>query len=103
MCTRSRASHSLRNILSIRPARSPAKVYIFSLFSHEPSIARADPPRSIVDPYYGGLNGFETCYAQCVDFSDGFLEMLEDGRLDGLREREEVTENVARKGRKAGL
>lgn len=41
-----------------------------------------------------------------MDFSDGFLEMLEDGRLRDLREREGETEQVAkggRRGRKAGL
>lgn len=98
---------SLRNILAVRPKHSPAKVYIFSMFSHDPAISRSDPPKSIIDPYYGGLNGFETCYRQCVDFSDGFLEMLEDGRLSEFREVAEETEKVARdghrKGKKAGL
>jgi low molecular weight phosphotyrosine protein phosphatase len=76
------------------------------MFSHDPSIAHSDPPKSIIDPYYGGLNGFETCYEQCVDFSDGFLEMLEGGRLDEFEEVAEETEKVARdgrKGKKAGL
>ncbi|KAJ9126869.1 hypothetical protein QFC24_001905 [Naganishia onofrii] len=93
----------LRNILAARPKHSPAKVYIFSKFSHDASIANASPPKSIIDPYYGGLNGFETCYQQCVDFSDGFLEMLEDGRLQELKDIEEETEKVAKEGKKKNV
>lgn len=94
---------SLRNILAMRPKHTPAKVYIFSKFSHDPSISGANPPKSIIDPYYGGLNGFETCYNQCVDFSDGFLEMLEDGRLEELKEIEQETEKVAKEGKKKNV
>ncbi|KAJ9104039.1 hypothetical protein QFC19_004173 [Naganishia cerealis] len=96
-------TNNLRNIIAARPKNSPAKVYIFSKFSHDPSISGANPAKSIIDPYYGGLNGFETCFRQCVDFSDGFLEMLEDGRLDELKQIEEETEGVAIKGKKKGV
>ncbi|KAJ9124364.1 hypothetical protein QFC22_001164 [Naganishia vaughanmartiniae] len=96
-------TNNLRNILAARPKHSPAKVYIFSKFSHDPSISGASPPKSIIDPYYGGLNGFETCYRQCVDFSDGFLEMLEDGRLQELKGIEEETEKVAKEGKKKNV
>jgi hypothetical protein len=50
----------------------------------------------IVDPYYGsGMSGFERCYNQCVDYSNGFLDQLEAGELEVPVDR--------RKVKKAGL
>ena len=36
------------------------------------------------DPYYGGSNGFETTYRQCLAYSEGLLAELgfpKDGKL----------------------
>ncbi len=73
------AALSLRNILSIRPAGSPASVALFS--SYSPDQATATSRKPIADPYYGGMRGFEGVYAQCVEYSRGFLDALERGRL----------------------
>jgi low molecular weight phosphotyrosine protein phosphatase len=35
----------------------------------------------IVDPYYGGEEGFTVAYGQCVRFGKVFLERLERGEL----------------------
>jgi low molecular weight phosphotyrosine protein phosphatase len=35
----------------------------------------------IVDPYYGGEEGFTVAYGQCVKFGKVFLERLEGGEL----------------------
>lgn len=99
----SNVCYSLRNVLAARPPHTPAKIHLFSSFSHDPLIANASPPKSIVDPYYGGINGFETCYEQCVDFSDGFLEMLADGKLSGVQGEAQDFVKEIKKGRKAGL
>ena len=32
----------------------------------------------VIDPYYGGRNGFEIAYDQMVRFSTGFIKQLED-------------------------
>ncbi|KAL5495400.1 STP1 [Sanghuangporus weigelae] len=32
--------------------------------------------KAIEDPYYGGLNGFESVYQQCVKLSNAFLEEI---------------------------
>lgn len=31
------------------------------------------------DPYYGGIEGFETAYEQCLRFSKNFLKEVVDG------------------------
>lgn len=38
---------------------------------------RAKQPQAISDPYYGGRDGFEKCYEQCVVYARGFLDYLE--------------------------
>lgn len=53
----------------------------------DPELALASPgsrlrPQAIADPYYGGKDGFEMCYEQCVRFSKGFLDFLEQGAGD---------------------
>ncbi|PSS37589.1 hypothetical protein PHLCEN_2v605 [Hermanssonia centrifuga] len=30
--------------------------------------------KAIADPYYGGMNGFEEVYEQCVRYSNAFLD-----------------------------
>lgn len=41
------------------------------------------------------MSGFERCYGQCVDYSDGFLDKLEAGELEIPTDK--------RKAKKAGL
>jgi len=36
--------------------------------------------QEIEDPYYGGIDGFETAYEQALRFSKGFLAYLEKQR-----------------------
>lgn len=38
---------------------------------------RAKQPQAISDPYYGGRDGFDKCYEQCVVFAQGFLDYIE--------------------------
>lgn len=38
----------------------------------------------VVDPYYGGGEGFEIAYEQVVRFTEGFLRHLEDVNKDGV-------------------
>lgn len=57
----------MRNIEKIRPKNSTAKVALFGSFGDN---------RAIEDPYYGGNDGFETAYHQCVSYSEGLLADL---------------------------
>lgn len=73
---------SLRNINSIRPSNSTAIVSLFSAYSPS-ATASTKKPVDIVDPYYGnGMSGFERCYGQCMDYSNGFLDQVERGELE---------------------
>jgi low molecular weight phosphotyrosine protein phosphatase len=86
---------SLRNINNVRPTNSQAIVSLFSAFDPN-STSTKNKPVDIVDPYYGsGMSGFERCYKQCVDYSNGFLDQLEAGELEVPVDR--------RKVKKAGL
>lgn len=77
---------SLQALLSRKPRGSKARVALFGTF--DPDLLLASPgsrkvrPKPIEDPYYGGRDGFETCYTQCVRFSKGFLDFLENGGGD---------------------
>jgi low molecular weight phosphotyrosine protein phosphatase len=42
---------------------------------------RGERGEEIVDPYYGGDDGFKTAYEQCMKFGKVFLERLEKGVL----------------------
>lgn len=64
---------NLQTLQRRRPAPSSAHISLFGVF--DPT-AKA---RSIEDPYYGGLTGFEQCFEQCVVYADGFLDFLEQG------------------------
>ncbi|KAG7562441.1 hypothetical protein FFLO_02115 [Filobasidium floriforme] len=88
---------NLRNINNVRPANSQAIVSLFSAFDPtSTSTTTKSKPVDIVDPYYGsGMSGFERCYKQCVDYSNGFLDQLEAGELEVPVDR--------RKVKKAGL
>ncbi|GAA5832844.1 hypothetical protein JCM3766R1_007065 [Sporobolomyces carnicolor] len=58
---------NLKNIQKVQPKGSKAKVALFGSF---------DDGKDIVDPYYGGMEGFEKAYSQCVRYSEAFLKEL---------------------------
>ncbi|GAA6008599.1 hypothetical protein JCM11491_003362 [Sporobolomyces phaffii] len=58
---------NLKNIEKIRPKGSKAKVALFGSY---------DDGKDIVDPYYGGIEGFEKAYEQCVRYSEAFLKEI---------------------------
>lgn len=59
--------NNLANLERIKPRNSKAVVKLFGAY---------DDDKSIQDPYYGGMNGFETCYQQCVRYSNKFLDTV---------------------------
>ncbi|KAI8915700.1 phosphotyrosine protein phosphatase I superfamily [Gorgonomyces haynaldii] len=62
---------NLSNAMKLKPKGSKAQVLLFGKF---------DPERQhngiIKDPYYGGMDGFEINYQQCLRASIGFVESL---------------------------
>lgn len=60
---------NLYNLLKIKPKDSKAKVSLFGAWNNDKSLDKI-----IDDPYYGGSDGFETCYKQCVHFTNEFLK-----------------------------
>lgn len=61
-------STNVRNLRSMQPKGSKAKVHLFGDF---------DDKKAIADPYYGADNGFQTSYEQCVRYSRAFLNHLD--------------------------
>lgn len=59
---------NLRNLERIKPADSTATVRLWGSYVDDKAIA---------DPYYGGLNGFETVYQQCIRYSNALLDEIE--------------------------
>ncbi|GAA5873485.1 hypothetical protein JCM16303_001140 [Sporobolomyces ruberrimus] len=58
---------NLKNIEKVRPKGSKAKVALFGSF---------DDGKDIEDPYYGGKDGFEKTYEQCVRYSEALLKEM---------------------------
>ncbi|QRV86243.1 phosphotyrosine protein phosphatase [Ceratobasidium sp. AG-Ba] len=58
-------SANLSNLKSMAPQDATATIALFGSFEDNKPIA---------DPYYGGINGFEKAYEQCVRYSAGFLD-----------------------------
>lgn len=77
------AAHtSLQTLQTRRPRGARAHITLFGAF--DPNQALASPgsrlrPGIIEDPYYGGRDGFEIAYDQCVRYARGFLDFLEAG------------------------
>ncbi|KAI0094785.1 phosphotyrosine protein phosphatase [Irpex rosettiformis] len=59
---------NLRNLERIRPASSKAVLKLWGSYVDN---------RSIPDPYYGGINGFEKVYEQCVRYSNALLDEIQ--------------------------
>jgi len=60
-------NNNLANLERIKPKSSKAVVRLFGSY---------DDGKPIQDPYYGGLGGFESCYQQCVRYSNKFLDTV---------------------------
>ncbi|KAG8734860.1 hypothetical protein FRC12_018313 [Ceratobasidium sp. 428] len=58
-------SANLSNLQHMAPSNSTATIALFGSFGDNKPIA---------DPYYGGINGFEKAFDQCVRYSTGFLD-----------------------------
>ncbi|KAH7104117.1 putative LTP1-protein-tyrosine-phosphatase [Auriculariales sp. MPI-PUGE-AT-0066] len=59
--------NNLSNLESMKPRGSTAVVRLFGSW---------DDNKEIADPYYGGMNGFERCYQQCVRYSNALLDEI---------------------------
>jgi len=51
----------------VKPSDSTAEVKLWGDW---------DDGKPIVDPYYGGMVGFEACFEQCKRYSNAFLDAL---------------------------
>lgn len=58
---------NLANLERIKPKDTTAVVRLWGSY---------DDGKSIDDPYYGGIDGFEKCYRQCVRYSNAFLDQV---------------------------
>jgi len=54
-----------RNLQRVKPEDATAEVRLFGSY---------DDGKAIPDPYYGGINGFEQVYQQCIRYSNTFLD-----------------------------
>lgn len=60
-----------RDLLRIQPKGSKAQVELFGHWKKDPKF------QTIVDdPYYGGINGFETNFKQLTHFSEEFIKAV---------------------------
>ncbi|KAJ7357216.1 phosphotyrosine protein phosphatase I superfamily [Mycena albidolilacea] len=59
---------NLRDIKRVTPANSTADIRLWGSYLDG---------KSIPDPWYGGLSGFEGTYQQCTSLSEAFLDDLE--------------------------
>ncbi|EDK37187.1 hypothetical protein PGUG_01285 [Meyerozyma guilliermondii ATCC 6260] len=57
------------DLLHMKPRNSNAKVALFGEWRTDESFGKI-----VVDPYYGGIDGFETNFKQLSHFSDEFLK-----------------------------
>jgi len=60
-------NQNLSNLERMAPRGSKAKIALFGSF---------DDNKPIQDPYYGGMNGFERTYEQCVRYSHAFFNHI---------------------------
>ncbi|GAA6029959.1 hypothetical protein JCM8097_009189 [Rhodosporidiobolus ruineniae] len=58
---------NMSNIERVKPRNATATIAMFGSYGDG---------RVIEDPYYGGPNGFEETYQQCVRYSEGLLEVM---------------------------
>ncbi|KAE9408242.1 phosphotyrosine protein phosphatase [Gymnopus androsaceus JB14] len=58
---------NLRNLERIKPKNTTAEVQLWGSYLDN---------KPIPDPYYGGMNGFEEVYQQCIALSNSFLDKV---------------------------
>ncbi|KAJ4484865.1 phosphotyrosine protein phosphatase [Lentinula edodes] len=58
---------NLRNLERVKPKNATAEVCLWGSYLDNNPIA---------DPYYGGINGFERVYQQCLSLSNAFLDQV---------------------------
>lgn len=62
--------NNLRNLQHTQPrGKCKAQLHLFGEWKEDSKL-----PRIVEDPYYGGEDGFEFCYRQCVHFSKIFAK-----------------------------
>ncbi|KAJ3891872.1 phosphotyrosine protein phosphatase [Lentinula edodes] len=62
---------NLRNLERVKPKNATAEVCLWGSYLDNKPIA---------DPYYGGINGFERVYQQCLSLSNAFLDQVANDR-----------------------
>ncbi|BGP13204.1 Low molecular weight phosphotyrosine protein phosphatase [Rhodosporidiobolus nylandii] len=65
---------NMSNIARAAPKNSTAKIAMFGEFGDN---------KTVDDPYYGGDDGFERVYQQCLKYSEGLLEDMGYGGAEG--------------------
>ncbi|KAJ3754426.1 phosphotyrosine protein phosphatase [Lentinula raphanica] len=58
---------NLRNLERVKPRNATAEVRLWGSYLDD---------KPISDPYYGGMNGFEQVYQQCLALSNAFLDQV---------------------------
>ncbi|KAJ3779068.1 phosphotyrosine protein phosphatase [Lentinula raphanica] len=58
---------NLRNLERLKPRNATAEVRLWGSYLDD---------KPISDPYYGGMNGFEQVYQQCLALSNAFLDRV---------------------------
>ncbi|EIN14089.1 phosphotyrosine protein phosphatase [Punctularia strigosozonata HHB-11173 SS5] len=58
---------NLQNLLRMKPGHATADVKLWGSY---------DDGKPIADPYYGGMNGFEQVFQQCIRYSNAFLDQF---------------------------
>ncbi|KAJ3829803.1 phosphotyrosine protein phosphatase [Lentinula raphanica] len=58
---------NLRNLERVKPRNATAEVRLWGSYLDD---------KPISDPYYGGMNGFEQVYQQCLALSNAFLDRV---------------------------
>ncbi|KAJ7487443.1 phosphotyrosine protein phosphatase I superfamily [Mycena galericulata] len=64
-------ANNLRDIKRVMPENSTADIRLWGSYLDG---------KSIPDPWYGGLSGFESTYEQCTSLSNAFLDHLESSQ-----------------------
>ncbi|GME90335.1 unnamed protein product [[Candida] boidinii] len=62
-------NYNLSSLEKIQPSNSKAKLNLFGHWKEDKSYETI-----VDDPYYGGINGFQKCFEQCMHFSEVFLK-----------------------------
>jgi len=67
--------NNLRQLNHIKPPNTTAEIRLWGSY---------DDNKSIPDPYYGGMSGFENVYQQCVRLSNAFLDEVTSNKSNDV-------------------